>query len=153
MSAVTEFEPVFDIPERARRGAGPREADFREADYRDSGYWDDRPDATILQIHRPSERAVSVPVRLTQRGVVALGLAVAMLCAALLGVAWLSAPQATRSAASVPAHVSVLSGDTLWSIAERVAPQVDPRAEISRLQQLNHLASVSLVPGQLIRTR
>jgi hypothetical protein len=135
MSALTEFEPVYDIPERARR-------------------CDDRPDATILQLHRPSERAIAAPVRLTRRGVVVLGLAVAMLCVALLGIAKLSAPSPVHVATSpIPATVTVLSGDTLWSIAERIAPRTDPRAEVVHLQELNHLSSVSLVPGQLIHTR
>jgi LysM repeat protein len=47
----------------------------------------------------------------------------------------------------------VQQGDTLWSIAARVAPNTDPRAEVAHLQQLNHLADVAIVPGQLIRTR
>lgn len=139
MSVAFELEPAFDF------GDGTRPWYER----------DDRPDATILQLHRPSERAVAPPIRLTQRGVVVLSAAVAVLCAALLGVAWLSAPAAASHApaGSSAVRVTVESGDTLWSIAERVAPQADPRAEVAKLQQLNHLGDAALVPGQLLRTR
>jgi LysM repeat protein len=48
--------------------------------------------------------------------------------------------------------VTVQPGDTLWKIATRVAPQRDPRAEVAALQQVNHLDSAGLVPGQVLRT-
>jgi LysM repeat protein len=46
----------------------------------------------------------------------------------------------------------VQSGDTLWSIASRVAPGRDPRDEVARLQRLNHLDGVDLAAGQVLRT-
>ena len=52
----------------------------------------------------------------------------------------------------MPATVTVQPGDTLWSIATRLAPQRDPRAEVADLQQLNHLGGGPLVPGQVLRT-
>lgn len=64
-----------------------------------------------------------------------------------------SAPGAGRSAAPVPAQVTVHAGDTLWSIAGRIAPGVDPRAEVATLQRLNHLGGAQLQPGQVLRTR
>ena len=45
------------------------------------------------------------------------------------------------------------AGDSLWSIAARIAPQRDPRAEVADLQRVNHLASTDLTPGQILRTR
>jgi len=45
--------------------------------------------------------------------------------------------------------VVVHTGDTLWSIARRVAPQADPRATIAEIERVN--ASIdpgALVPGQ-----
>ena len=45
------------------------------------------------------------------------------------------------------APYTVQPGDTLWSLATRVAPQVDPQVEITRLTVLNHLTG-TLQQGQ-----
>jgi Tfp pilus assembly protein FimV len=132
MSVATEFAPVVFIPERART---------------------QRPSATILTLRQPAPASIAPPARLTRRGVVMLSLAVAALAGALVWLAALSAPAAAPVRADVPASISVRSGDTLWSIASRVAPNRDPRLEVASLQRLNHLAGVALVPGQVIKTR
>lgn len=135
MSVATEFAPVFEIPERARV---------------------QRPLATVTQLHRPSAQAVAAPLRLTRRGVFAAAALVAVLAVALIALAWASAPSVasgSSSARPVPPNVSVQQGDSLWSIAARVAPNTDPRVEVDRLQSLNHLAGDSLQPGELLRTR
>lgn len=132
MSAATEFAPVVFIPERARE-------------------WDRRPLADVIELHRPEPDAIAPPLRLTRRGTAALGALTALASALLVWVAWLSAPAATHSP-SAPATVTVQSGDTLWSIAGRVAPDRDPRAEVARLQQVNHLDGVNLAAGQVLRT-
>jgi hypothetical protein len=144
MSVATAFPlevdgaPLYDIPERAY---APRP---------------ERPLATVTELYQPSERSVAAPLRLTRRGVVVLASLVGLLAAALIGLAWASAPSSAssgRSAISVPAIVTVQPGDSLWTIAARVAPQTDPRAEVAHLQQLNHLPGVELQPGQLLHTR
>jgi len=132
MSAATEFAPVVFIPERARQ-------------------WDRRPMAEVIELHRPEPEAIAPPLRLTRRGVAALAAVTALASILLVWVAWLSAPAATHAPAA-PATVTVRSGDTLWSIAGRVAPNRDPRDEIARLQQLNHLQGVDLAAGQVLRT-
>jgi nucleoid-associated protein YgaU len=132
MSVATEFAPVVFIPEQART---------------------ERPSATILTLRRPSEASVAPPLRLTRRGIVVLGLAVAALAVAIVSLAALSAPTTASGRQSVPASVTVHDGDTLWSIATRVAPDTDPRAEVATLQRLNHLHDVALTPGQALRTR
>jgi nucleoid-associated protein YgaU len=132
MSVATEFAPVVYIPERART---------------------QRPSATILTLRPPSEAAVAAPLRLTRRGVLALSAAVAALAIALVWLAALSAPAASPAPAGAPVSVTVHSGDTLWSIATRVAPDRDPRAEVATLQQLNHLSGVTLQAGQVLKTR
>lgn len=133
MSAATEFAPVVFIPERARQ-------------------WDRRPLAEVIELHRPEPEAIAPPLRLTRRGVVVLGVGAALTSALLVWVAWLSAPGAAHSPTAAPASVTVRSGDTLWSIAGRVAPNRDPRAEVAHLQQLNHLSDVDLAAGQVLRT-
>ncbi len=42
----------------------------------------------------------------------------------------------------------VRAGDTLWSIATRVAPQEDPRAVVDSIETANGVDGASLVPGQ-----
>lgn len=132
MSAATEFAPVVYIPS----GARPHEQST----------------ATVIALQCPSADSVAAPLRLTRRGVVALALAVAALATALVLTAWLSAPSASAGHVPRSATVVVHDGDTLWSIATRVAPDRDPRAEVATLQRLNHLSGVDLTAGQVLRT-
>jgi LysM repeat protein len=44
--------------------------------------------------------------------------------------------------------VTVESGETLWSVASRIAPHADPRLVVADIQSLNHLATPSVEPGQ-----
>jgi nucleoid-associated protein YgaU len=44
----------------------------------------------------------------------------------------------------------VKSGDTLWSIACRVQPDEDPRYVAKQIEEVNHLKSPDLVPGQTL---
>ena len=50
-----------------------------------------------------------------------------------------------------PAPSPCSAGDTLWSIATRVAPQRDPRAEVGRAAPAQPPAGVELAPGQVLR--
>ncbi|NBW73607.1 MAG: LysM peptidoglycan-binding domain-containing protein [Microbacteriaceae bacterium] len=45
------------------------------------------------------------------------------------------------------AYITVRSGDTLWGIAQRYAPNQDPRDFITKLVALNNLESSSLAAG------
>ena len=44
----------------------------------------------------------------------------------------------------------VRSGDTLWTIAEEVAPDRDVRGTISEIKDLNDLDSSLILPGQIL---
>ncbi len=44
----------------------------------------------------------------------------------------------------------VRHGDTLWSIASRIAPDRDPREVIAELERRNEAATGGLVPGQVL---
>ena len=44
----------------------------------------------------------------------------------------------------------VRSGDTLWTIAQEVAPEDDARAVISEIRDLNDLESSLILPGQTL---
>jgi LysM repeat protein len=48
-------------------------------------------------------------------------------------------------------EVVVQQGDTLWSIAERIAPKRDPRSTAADLMATNGLGSPSLQVGQHLR--
>ncbi|WP_454108693.1 LysM peptidoglycan-binding domain-containing protein [Leifsonia shinshuensis] len=45
-------------------------------------------------------------------------------------------------------YVTVQSGDSLWSVASRIAPNADPRDVIADLVNLNGLDSAVVTPGQ-----
>jgi nucleoid-associated protein YgaU len=109
--------------------------------------------ATVTTLHRPPLRAIAPQLRLTRRGVYVVAAALAVLAVALVALARVSAPAASPAAGpSVPDTVTVQAGDTLWSIAGRLAPHGDPQAEVADLQRLNHLSGTALVPGQVLRT-
>lgn len=100
----------------------------------------------------------SAPMRITRRGMAVLLVAAVAVGLLLLAVARASAPHGANGTGSMPANatsqvatVQVQPGDTLWSIAQRVAPQRDPRQVVDRLRRLNQLRSVSLTPGQTLK--
>ena len=69
-----------------------------------------------------------------------------LVAAALLTVSLLSGPAPRRMV-----DVTVGPGDTLWSIATAQAPDRDPRAVISEIEQLNGLDSDVLHVGVVLR--
>lgn len=89
-------------------------------------------------------------LRLTRRG------RIVVVCAAglmFLAVLWLGARHgagATSEYQPVASRESVVVGrhDTLWGIAARTRPDVDPRITVQRLMDLNALSSVVIQPGQ-----
>lgn len=58
---------------------------------------------------------------------------------------------ALGAAGGSSAEVVVHRGDTLWSIAERIAPNSDPRSTAADLMAVNGLGSPSLQVGQHLR--
>ncbi|WP_460797662.1 LysM peptidoglycan-binding domain-containing protein [Microbacterium sp. GXF0217] len=97
---------------------------------------------------RPS--AAVTRLRLTARGrrvllaLAALPLAVGLAFAVLSGgSAYAGGEEVTASFETV----TVMPGDTLWSIAEEIAPGVDPREVVDGLQKLNLLEGGTLMIG------
>jgi Tfp pilus assembly protein FimV len=108
----------------------------------------------ITTAHIVASRASARPVRpslhLTRRGrLVAL-----LLLLAVLTVAF-SVGRVTSTALGDPsapaASTTVQRGDTVWSIAERIAPDADPRKTAIDLMAVNGLGTPELQVGQTLR--
>lgn len=89
------------------------------------------------------------PVRLTRRGRLALLALVALLALAALSVgrAGSQAASATETGPSLQ-QTTVQPGETLWAVAQRIAPGRDPRAVVAQIRRINHLPSAGLRTGQ-----
>ena len=95
---------------------------------------------------------VTSHMHLTRRGrIVLTTLAAIPLIVAAVVVA-LNGGGAVASNGDGPAasfsHVTVSSGQSLWQIAERVAPSADPRDVVAAIVDLNQLQTSMLMPGQ-----
>lgn len=103
---------------------------------------------TAIATQVPAIRAPRL--RMTARGRRALAALVAapVLVLAALGVVQASSAIAGQEAAPVSYEsVVVQPGETLWSIAEAVAPGVDPREVVADIQRLNAVGG-AIQPGQ-----
>ena len=88
-------------------------------------------------------------LRITRRGRVVLGLALALPVMALSVFLASSGALAESDAASDDfEYMTVLSGDALWSIATMISPHEDPRDVVAKIISLNQLETASLMPGQ-----
>lgn len=118
------------------------------------------PPAPRVQAPRRSDRPVRAlqaaqvrrGVHLTGRGrlLVVLVLAALLLGAFAIGRSASSQATTTTSApAASPTQVTVQPGDTLWTLARRLAPGHDTRNVVDQLRRLNHLTSANdLKAGQ-----
>jgi LysM repeat protein len=88
--------------------------------------------------------------RLTRRGrVLLLALLVAVLFGAFsLGRSASQAAPPSAAGATELQRVTVQPGDSLWVIAQQVAPEHDPRDVVAEIRDLNDLTSVELRAGQ-----
>ena len=93
-------------------------------------------------------------VHLTRRGRLLLTAVVllALVVAALLLSGGAPARAGTDPApATVGERVTVRPGETLWQIAERVAPGSDPRETVARILDLNGLQTAEVQAGTALR--
>jgi hypothetical protein len=105
----------------------------------------------VRQLHDVD--AVPAPLRLTRRGrrvVAGLSIAIGLTIAAVTVSVELSGRGAGLELAD-SATLVVQPGDTLWSIAQELAPEEDPRAVVDAIVDLNALAGVDLVPGEVLQ--
>lgn len=106
---------------------------------------------TLRTPSAPSASGARRRLRLTRRGRAVLTTLVALplAAAAVLGILGGGAASASDPAAPVhPHYVTVLSGESLWSIAESMAPGADPRNVIAAIVTVNRLSDATVVPGE-----
>jgi nucleoid-associated protein YgaU len=105
---------------------------------------------------QPTARSTSSSIsglRLTRRGRIVLMFASSMfLLIAVIASGRFSADAGTSLADQGRATgvVVVQPGESLWQIAEAIAPGVDPRETISLIRNLNGLGDTTVVAGQSI---
>lgn len=94
---------------------------------------------------RPVRSRAAGPVRLTQLG--RLVISMSLFAVACVGVAAVGGPAlSTGEARHATARTVVISsGETLWDIAERIAPSEDPRVVIEDIVDLNSLPDAGAV--------
>jgi hypothetical protein len=79
-----------------------------------------------------------------------LATAAVLTLAVVGGLGWLG----QRAGADVPDEtttVRVGTGETVWDVAQRVAPDADPRAVVERIRLLNGMVSSAVQPGQYLQ--
>jgi LysM repeat protein len=91
----------------------------------------------------------SSTLRITRRGRVVLAalFAIPVVAVSLLVTSPGALAESTASSNNFD-YVTVVSGDTLWAIAEIIDPTGDPRDMVAELMTLNQLTSANLSPGQ-----
>lgn len=103
---------------------------------------------TSFGLARPSKR-----LRLTLRGRRVLAVLAALPAIVAISIAMISGGSAlaSRDAGADPASfetITVSSGESLWSIAQEIAPQADPRDVVDAIVRLNALEGATLQAGQ-----
>ncbi len=93
-------------------------------------------------------------LQLTARGrLVAFLASLLTLAAVVVGAGQMveaAAGSSAGPASGEPVAVVVGGGDTLWGIAQDIAPDQDPRSVVQQIRSLNDLGTRSIVPGQSI---
>ena len=87
---------------------------------------------------------------LTRRGRLAVSTIVAT---AVIAVGLLMAGPGAQAGADSTGEATVytvLAGETLWTIAEELAPTQDPRVTIDQLVRANGLDSANIAPGDVL---
>ena len=93
-------------------------------------------------------------LRLNRRGRLARTFVVLSLAVVLASVFGLKAGAGTTDAVGAPTsfvEVTVAPGDTLWSLATRMADCGDVRAMVDEISSVNSLATAELQAGQKVR--
>ena len=90
-------------------------------------------------------------LRITRRGRAVLTLLIAVplaIGATVTGIGAIGAAAGTHSSAATFQYVTVQPGESLWRVAQSVAPNADPRDVIADILTFNNLESGEVQPGQ-----
>ena len=94
-------------------------------------------------------RPVAPGTRLTARGRLAVVAALVLLLFAAFSLGRTGAQGSTELAPRAQLEqTTVVPGDTLWAVAQRIAPGQDPRPVVDQIRRLNDLSGGSLQAGQ-----
>lgn len=98
---------------------------------------------------RAVSRSAARRTRLTRRGRLVLLVLSSLILLAVISVgrAGSQAATATETGPSLQ-QTTVQPGDTLWTVAQRIAPDNDPRQVVAQIRRINHLHSSGLRVGQ-----
>lgn len=96
--------------------------------------------------------AIAQPhLRITRRGRAVLTLLIAIplaIAAAVTGIGAIGAAAGTQGSTATFHYVTVEPGESLWQVAQAVAPTADPRDVVANILNLNNLSSGDVQPGQ-----
>jgi len=88
-------------------------------------------------------------LRVTRRGRLLLTAVVALLLLVVLSIGRAGSQAATVTEAGPGLQqATVQAGDTLWSVAQRIAPDNDPREVVAQIRRINDLSTSGLQVGQ-----
>ena len=108
----------------------------------------------VAPVGRAVAPAGRAPVRLTRRGRAVVAVLLLLLAVTVLGLLRAPATATTggrgASASPVAERVTVRPGETLWQIAERAAPGVDPRDTVARIREMNGLRTSAVAAGRVL---
>jgi hypothetical protein len=109
------------------------------------------PRTSVRPVRATAARPVAPKLRLTQRGraVLMTHAATPHVIAALLFALNGGGATASLEGSTVAfEYVTVESGQSLWQLAEQIAPRADPRDVIAEIMKLNALTSPDVFAGQ-----
>ncbi len=96
--------------------------------------------------------AVAPRLRITRRGKAVLATVLSIPAVVVIGMmATAGGPavaSAEQGATTEFAYVTVSAGESLWDVAERVAPSLDPRDVIADIERLNGLEGSGVAAGE-----
>jgi Tfp pilus assembly protein FimV len=148
---VRSIERVYAFAERDRRqpGTSQEETDMATMTVTTAV----RPAHDVTHRDASPRRSAPARLRLTRRGQVTTVVIGAFLATAILGLVHQAPTSATEQPTRLPptATVVVHPGETLWQIAQRVAPAKDPRTTIHAIEELNGLSSAAVQAGQTLQ--
>ena len=95
------------------------------------------------------------PIKLTRRGrmlvsTLSFAAMLAISLVSLFGIATASAKASNEASNSTTTQIVVAPGETLWTIAARVNPEIDPRAVIEDIKALNVIEGSEVYAGQVL---